>query len=68
VTQMRLIALVGSLLVLVATWGHGYYQGKRHAEIKVVEKTVTVMEKRNEIANTRPDDSATIKRLLDGTF
>lgn len=70
---MGKLQLYGIVFVVVsgiigAIWLHGYTSGKQSVKVKVLERAVTVTEKRNEIANNRPDDSATINRLRNGSF
>jgi hypothetical protein len=60
--------LIGGLLFIMAAaaivWNNGY----NACEAKQIKETLGITEKRNAIANNRPDDSITIDRLRDGSF
>lgn len=67
------IALLLAILVAGGLWlfsalSDAYDRGEEACKAEYTEKKVTVMEKRNEIANNRPDDAATIERMRAGTF
>lgn len=50
--------------ILFASHGFVYMQGWKAAEGRVLKETVYIAEKRNEIANNRPDTNA----LFDGLW
>lgn len=67
--RFRYVWLALSVLsALGGVYFYGYYKGKAAAENAVMAANIQIMEKRNAIANNRPDDSATIKRLRSGSF
>lgn len=55
-------------LTIILTFTAGYYLGKNNQKTKTIIAEKVINEKRTAIANKRPDDSTTIKRLRDGTF
>lgn len=61
------LAIAGVIAILGLVW-YIYNEGKQSCENKVVNQQVKTLEKRNEIANQRPDANAVVKRLRSGTF
>jgi len=61
------LAIAGVVAVLGLVW-YIYNEGKQSCISDTVNLEVELMEKRNEIANQRPDASVVIDRLRDGTF
>ena len=61
------IAIAAVIIVLGLVY-YIYSEGKQACENTVVNKEVELMEKRNEIANQRPDAAVVIDRLRRGTF
>ena len=59
------IAAVVLVLGLVA---YIYNEGKKACANAVVNVEIDLMEKRNAIANQRPDTTVIVNRLRDGTF
>lgn len=57
-----IIAFFLALNALTCIWA--YSKGKDAAEIRYIKQTVTVMEKRNEIARNRPDTKSFFDGLL----
>lgn len=61
--------LVAALCVVLWFWRGEIYKAAQNAmQASINEDIIRITEQRNEIANNRPDDSTTIKRLQDGTF
>ncbi len=56
------------LIVLIGAASAFYFKGYAACEDDAQTKHIEIMEKRNEIANNRPDSAATIERLRNGTF
>ena len=61
------LAIAGVVVVLGLVF-YIYNEGKQACENKIVNQQVETLEKRNEIANQRPDAGAVVKRLRSGTF
>ena len=69
IIKYRRVALLGAaLLAIGAGWLHGYFSGKAAERVNVLEKTVTVNEKRNEIASNPVDATGLVERLRNGTY
>lgn len=66
--QARIGVIVILMGVIIVSYAITFYSGaqwkQRRMENKVLVKTVTIAEKRNEIANNRPDDAAFFNGLL----
>ena len=70
--QLKL-GLSAAFLVFAGLWIWDYGSDRYDAgyDARVAEEREykdDIVEKRNEIANNRPDDATTIKRMQDGTF
>ena len=59
---------LAAVIAIIGFYGYARHIGFKACEDKQIIKQSHIVEKRNEIANNRPDDSATIKRLLGGKF
>ena len=64
-----ILGAVAALCVVIYFWRAEIYRAAENAmQAAINQDIIRITEERNAIANNRPDDAATIKRLQDGTF
>jgi len=57
-----------AVVALIASVWYIHHRGYEACQAALKAKELTIMEKRNEIARNRPDDTTTINRLRNGNF
>lgn len=68
IKHRKLVLSAVVCLAFAGFWLHGYFSGKTAEKVNILEKTVTVNEKRNEIANNPVDAAGLAERLRNGTY
>lgn len=59
---------IAAVFFIIGTYFYVKHIGFKECQNEVIIKEIEVLKKRSEIAANRPDDTATIDRLLSGTF